>query len=665
MRKLASAIAIGLLVSGAATTVTPQNAVAAVAATKVVIVVGATQGATSTYRSDADAAAAVFAKYNTAEHRVSITKIYSPNATWSAVQGAARGANIVVYMGHGSGFPNPYVGYLQPNGDNGMGLNTPTGGSDSVTKYYGENYMAQLSLAPNAVVILNHLCYASGDNEAGTGLPSIGVVHTRVDGYASGFLRAGAKAVIADGLRDIGPYIDGLFSGHTTIDALWKSPAVGYHGNLQSWASSRSTGFTSQIDPDQAHPQRDGDYYYRSMVANPSLKTDDVVSGQMPVFVAQTGTYHPIDAVRVVDTRGNGIGPAGSLTSGGRYSFDIAGSGAVPTGAMAITANLTVTNQSAPGWVFVGPAITSAPESSTINFPVKDDRANGMTVALSTQGTLDAWFGATTGAKVDIIIDVTGYYTPDTSGDGYVQYGPKRLVDTRYATGLSGRFLSGKPRTVQIAGVQGLPASGITAVVGNITIVHPSERGLLYAGPTASAPPSRSTINFPVNEIRANNFTIKVAPDGTIGVVFMGADAAGTSDVIVDISGYYVKGTGAQFHSLAPYRTLDSRRPVGIAGPIPGLSPKTLTVVGTGGVQSGAIGITANLTVTQQTQLGYAAIGPTISSSPFSNLNFPLADDRANGVSVPLASNGTVQLVVGVDSSKRAQLILDVNGYFQ
>src|SRR5664279_2653473 len=153
MRKLAFALAVGLLatVGGLGTPV--QHIDAAVSQAKVVIVVGATQGSTASYRADADAAANTFAKYTS-----NIVKVYSPNATWSAVQAAAAGASVLVYLGHGSGYPNPY-NQVRVAGDNGMGLNTPTGGSDSITQYYGEDYMATLGLAPNALVILNHLCY--------------------------------------------------------------------------------------------------------------------------------------------------------------------------------------------------------------------------------------------------------------------------------------------------------------------------------------------------------------------------------------------------------------------------------------------------------------------------------------------------------------------------
>src|ERR1035437_6954679 len=145
MRKLAFALAIGLLASAGGLGTAVQGVDAAVSQAKVVIVVGAVQGTTAQYRAYGNDAAATFAKYTS-----NIVKVYSPNATWAAVQAAAAGASVLVYLGHGSGYPNPYNS--QPvAGDNGMGLNY-TGGSlqsDSYTQYYGAGYMAQLNLAPN------------------------------------------------------------------------------------------------------------------------------------------------------------------------------------------------------------------------------------------------------------------------------------------------------------------------------------------------------------------------------------------------------------------------------------------------------------------------------------------------------------------------------------
>ena len=404
MRRLAFALAIGLLASVGALGTPVQRAAAAAPQAKVVIVVGAVEGTTSSYRSYADSTAATFSKYTS-----NIVKVYSPNATWAAVQAAAQGASVFVYLGHGSGYPNPYVSYLQPDGDNGMGLNATAGNGDSDLKYYGENYMAQLDLAPNAVVILNHLCYASGDSEAGNGLPALSVAETRVDGYASGFLRGNARAVIAEGLGSIAPYIDAIFSTHETIDQLWKS-VPDFHNHVTNWESTQNAGFTSQIDPDIAHPQSDGDYYYRSMVSLPGLTTDDIGRGSTTQVVSGA-TYHPLTPARLLDTR-SGVGLSGKLVANTPATFGVSGRGGVPAGATGVTGNLTVTGSSA-GWaVYLGPAPVASPTSSTINFTKGQVLANGLTVALSTAGALSATYMSTTGATTDLVFDVTGFFTP-------------------------------------------------------------------------------------------------------------------------------------------------------------------------------------------------------------------------------------------------------------
>jgi hypothetical protein len=53
------------------------------------------------------------------------------------------------------------------------------------------------------------------------------------------------------------------------------------------------------------------------------------------------------------------------------------------------------------------------PTSSTLNFPKGDDRANGVTVAIGSGGTLSiTYVGASAAANTHAIFDVTGYFVP-------------------------------------------------------------------------------------------------------------------------------------------------------------------------------------------------------------------------------------------------------------
>jgi hypothetical protein len=657
MRKLVPALVIGLLVAVSGLGVGVKNAAAVASQARVVIVVGATQGTTAQYRADADAAAAVFAKYTS-----NVIKVYSPNATWANVQAAAQGASVLVYLGHGSGYPNPYVGYLQPNGDNGMGLNATAGNGDSNLQYYGENYMAQLGLAPNAVVILNHLCYASGDSEPGYGAPSLSVAQTRVDGYASGFLRGNARAVIAEGLYNIGPYIDAIFSTHQTIDQVWKT-FPNFHNNVTTWANTRNSGYTSQIDPDYAHPQHDGDPYYRSLVSLLGLSTDDV-GAIKPLLPA---TFVPITPARLLDTR-NGIGLSGAFSSHVARTFQVTGA-VVPAGATSVTGNLTVTGQTSAGYLYVGPYPTANPTTSTVNFPVGDDRANAVTVALGDGGTLSITYVAPkSGPTAHVILDVTGYFLPDTSGAKYVPLTPTRLLDTRDGTGLSGVFSSHVARSFAVVGHGGVP-TGATAVTGNLTVTQQSSRGFLYVGPIAANDPSSSTLNFPVGDDRANGVTVALGTGpaaGTLSVTYVGSVPGATAQVIFDVTGYFTgNGSGTRYTALTPARILDTRFGTGgLWSPFGSHLARAFTVIG-GVVPSGAAAVTGNLTVTQQTSQGFLYIGPVATNDPTSSsLNFPMGDDRANAVYVALGGSSLFITFVGSAPSSTAQVIFDVTGYF-
>jgi len=169
--------------------------------------------------------------------------------------------------------------------------------------------MAQLALAPNAVVILNHLCYASGDTEWGQGVPTQAVAEQRVDGYASGFLRGGAKAVIAEGVDDIGPYIDGLFTAHSTIDSVWKS-FPGFHNHVTSWASHAKPRLYLADRPHWTTGIRTAMF-----IPIDGLDPKPVDGRRHPArrrgsSASRAPTSGP--PTRVVDTAGNGIGPQDS-----------------------------------------------------------------------------------------------------------------------------------------------------------------------------------------------------------------------------------------------------------------------------------------------------------------------------------------------------------------
>jgi hypothetical protein len=215
-----------------------------------VIVVGPVEGTTAYYKRDARRIASQLRSLG-----ARVREIYSPYATWSRVRDAARGANLFVYLGHGNGYPSPY-GSFNPRKMNGLGLNASAGRGNWNVRYYGEHYVRRyLDLAPGAVVILNHVCYAAGSSEPGRGYPSRRVATKRADNFAAGFLDAGAAVVFASD-RSVKTIVRDLFGPSRAMRSVfWRSP----------WTSSRyDSRFASRRTDDAAGilaPYRPGAHY--------------------------------------------------------------------------------------------------------------------------------------------------------------------------------------------------------------------------------------------------------------------------------------------------------------------------------------------------------------------------------------------------------------------
>ncbi len=177
--------------------------------------------------------------------------------------------------------------------------------------------------------------------------------------------------------------------------------------------------------------------------------TASIKGSQTGIVVSTTGsvasTYHATSPARVLDSRPTGsghtnIGLAGKFTAGTVRTFAVAGvigvgatSAAVPTNATAVTGNLTIVNETAAGVVALGPTMTASGATTTINFVKGDIRANNVTMGLGAGGKLSAVYrSATAGATIDLIFDVTGFFTPDTSGATYHVLDPG--PDPRYQT---------------------------------------------------------------------------------------------------------------------------------------------------------------------------------------------------------------------------------------
>jgi GH25 family lysozyme M1 (1,4-beta-N-acetylmuramidase) len=388
-------------------------------------------------------------------------------------------------------------------------------------------------------------------------------------------------------------------------------------------------------------------------------------------------TYVPVAPQRLLDTR-SGIGLSGQVRSRSVEVFQVTGRAGIPAGATAITGNLTVTGQTASGWLTLGPAAGGVGGFSTLNFPVGDDRANGTTVSLGPGGTLSVVFdGAPPSAVTHVVFDVTGYFVPDDSGATYGTVTPNRILDTRTGNGIAGALRAGIPEVFQVTdrhkgtAAVNIPAAAI-AVTGNLTVTGQTWGGWFTVTPSSDGAPSTSTLNFPRNDNRANGLTVPLGKGGTLAILYRGGPASATAHAIFDVTGYFVPGSsGAKYVPLMPNRILDSRDANGLAGRFQMGTARALAVVDrrTGdasrNVPESAIAATGNLTVTAQTGAGWLTATPELDHSPpTSTLNFPMNDNRANGLTVALADGRLSVVYNGAPAGHTTHAIFDITGYY-
>ncbi len=115
---------------------------------------------------------------------------------------------------------------------------------------------------------------------------------------------------------------------------------------------------------------------------------------------------------------------------------------------------------------------------------------------------------------------------------------PCRVVDTRVAAGpLGGPALAaGASRSFPVVGRCGVPATA-WAVSTNLVVTNPTAAGNIRIFPGGTPVPPSSSVNYAAGQTRANNATVSLGPAGDVAV-FCG-QAAGTTDLILDVNGYF------------------------------------------------------------------------------------------------------------------------------
>ncbi len=404
-----------------------------------------------------------------------------------------------------------------------------------------------------------------------------------------------------------------------------------------------------------------------SYAGDSTYDTSSDTQGQQITVMPPGGSLNAIAPVRLLDTRPGRSAvftPGTKVAAGRSMDLQITGEGGIPaSGVLGVSVNITVVLPAASGAVTVYPKGGTVPSTGNIDFPKGANTAGLVITDASADGRITI-YNRSNGA-LDLIADVAAWFGQQTSSmDGQGRYNaitPFRLLDTRQ----TGRMVRDTMVPIKVAGVGTIPKTGVTAVMLNVTSVNPSSAAYLVLYPGGGDRPMVSTTQFQRGETRAGRVIVGVGGDGKVDLY---NSAFATTDVVVDIAGWFTTGTspalGATFVPLKVSRRLTAAQTGGslwVRG-----ATRAVKIAGVDGIptQSTPIHATAvvgNLHVLGGTTGGYLTAYPTATRPLASDLNFVKAAGVQNLCIATLGSAGTFNLY---SYNGNTTILIDIYGWF-
>jgi hypothetical protein len=383
-------------------------------------------------------------------------------------------------------------------------------------------------------------------------------------------------------------------------------------------------------------------------------------------YSSGSGTYHPLDPYRVLDTR-SGLGaPAQPLGPGASLNLQVTGTGpapdSVPAGATAAVLNLTEADATQGSYLTVWPSGQARPTASNINFGAGGVVPNLVEVGLPADGQVSIYNAL---GYTDVVADVEGYVSPSSGPSGLFEpLPPSRVLDTRVPTeGGTGPLAPDSTLDLDITGKGGVPPLGASAVVLNVTATDTTAPSYLTVWPAGSLQPQTSNLNFGPGQTVPNRVIVPLGSGGQVSIY----NQQGSANVVVDVGGWFTDSsnpaaTGDLFTpSPSPVRVVDTRTGPGPVGTL-GQTPLRLVLAGSNGVPAGAASIVANATVTDTSAASYLTLYPgTVPQPTVSDLNWSAGQTIANLVVTQVGTDGSWDAFNDVGNTN---LVIDVQGWY-
>lgn len=395
---------------------------------------------------------------------------------------------------------------------------------------------------------------------------------------------------------------------------------------------------------------------------NPQQIRDYLVSNATSGVVANPGSGSPNTMLHVVNSA-----PANdfSLTASPAARTVTAGGSTTATVNTATTAgsaqsmSLSVSGLPSGATASFNPSSVTSGGSSTISITTSASTPSG-NYGITVIGT-----GSTTTRTTLLRLTVN---SPDGS---YFPLAPSRILDTREGNGApTGPLGPNQTLHLQVTGRGGVPTTGVSTVLLNVTVTGPTSAGYLTVYPAGITRPTASNLNFTAGWTGANAVTVQVGAGGKVDIY----NPAGNVSVIADVVGYYATAahptTGGDYWSDAPTRVLDTRTDG--FGPVDPFGGVLMPLDYGSELNPHIKALAVNLTSVDGSAGGYltawngSGLPPTAST-----LNFGARAVVSNFAVVPTASctidpscYGMPQIAVYNGSGGTTHVIVDIFGFY-
>jgi Trypsin len=235
-----------------------------------------------------------------------------------------------------------------------------------------------------------------------------------------------------------------------------------------------------------------------------------------------------------------------------------------------------------------------------------------------------------------------------------------QVLDTRTDLGMpKGQRPAGSTASFQVTGVDGIPTSGVTAVLVDVTAMTTGPTFLTLFPDGTPLNPALSMVNADANQIISNTAVVPVPANGKLAVYNNSTPA----DVLVDVQGYFTAtpSAGGGFRPVDYTRLVDTRSGLGgSTGTVPPWQSRTFKLTGTV-IPNDTRTAFVDLIVTNATAQGWIGVYPPGGANNRSAMDYAVGT-TSHGVAVPLDAEGKVTFTN--NGASAVHFVTTATGYF-